>query len=230
MVWYGGNRRAQHLVGRRCRPGAVTGAASVSGSPNRRPARLRTACCGAASLGWRHRDRAAAHGPHCGGDGRRRPFPRAPPRRHSRLPVGGVDRTHGGPPASAGSAGRRGRGEGGGPAAEGGAPAAAATLPPRSSAPPRPLAGRRRRPDPRRPADQRRLCQAARPWGGGGRRGAFSCQCACLLLRSIAYQGELQWPKKISTDVHKNVSRKIADAAALIARDARSLMFVQKCV
>jgi hypothetical protein len=51
-----------------------------------------------------------------------------------------------------------------------------------------------------------------------------------LLLWSIAYQGELQWPKKISTDVHKNVSRKIADAAALIARDARSLMFVQKCV
>jgi hypothetical protein len=58
----------------------------------------------------------------------------------------------------------------------------------------------------------------------------FRANVLALLLRSIAYQGELQWPKKISTDVHKNVSRKIADAAALITRDARSLMFVQKCV
>jgi hypothetical protein len=34
----------------------------------------------------------------------------------------------------------------------------------------------------------------------------------------------------IAIDVHKNGSRKIADAAALITRHARSLMCVQKCV
>jgi hypothetical protein len=34
----------------------------------------------------------------------------------------------------------------------------------------------------------------------------------------------------IPTDVHKNVSRKIADAAALITRVARSLMLLLKCV
>jgi hypothetical protein len=36
--------------------------------------------------------------------------------------------------------------------------------------------------------------------------------------------------KVISIDMHENISCKIADAAALIMRDARSLMFVPKCV
>ena len=100
------------------------------------------------------------------------------------------------------------------------APLRAATAARRSAASPGPTAAHRRAP--------------ALPGGAAGGRGGggriFVPKCACLLLRSIACQGERQSLKVIPTDVNKNMSRKIADAAALITRDARLLMLLPKCV